>query len=176
MLDFDRAGGLVPAIAQDADTGQVLMIAWMNREGSPEESHASPARRHWSRSRQKLWRKGEESGNVQMVRDLFVDCDQDAVLLKVTQVGGAGLSFRGYPSLRLSPRRGECKRSDFHRRAACRSENVVWQMTTSLLRLGPLPAACSEATAELFRKAGFRWPSPAVVITRSSTDPSLTLS
>jgi phosphoribosyl-AMP cyclohydrolase len=96
MLDFDRAGGLVAAIAQDADTGQVLMIAWMNREAF-EETVRTRRAVYWSRSRQKLWRKGEESGNVQLVRDLFVDCDQDAVLLKVTQVGGAAC-HEGYPS------------------------------------------------------------------------------
>jgi phosphoribosyl-AMP cyclohydrolase len=88
MLDFDKAGGLVSAIAQDAATGDVLMIAWMNQEAF-EETVRTKRAVYYSRSRKKLWRKGEESGNVQEVRDIFVDCDNDAVLLKVNQIGGA---------------------------------------------------------------------------------------
>lgn len=88
MLDFDKAGGLVSAIAQDAATGDVLMIAWMNQEAF-EETIRTKRAVYYSRSRKKLWRKGEESGNVQEVRDIFVDCDNDAVLLKVNQIGGA---------------------------------------------------------------------------------------
>lgn len=88
MLDFDKAGGLVAAIAQDADTGDVLMIAWMNREAFDETVRTRRAV-YFSRSRNRLWRKGEESGNVQEVRGIFVDCDGDAVLLKVKQLGGA---------------------------------------------------------------------------------------
>lgn len=83
---FD-AQGLVPAIAQDAATGQVLMMAWMNRE-SLRETAATGRAVYWSRSRQRLWRKGEESGHVQQVRELRLDCDGDAVLLKVEQIGG----------------------------------------------------------------------------------------
>jgi phosphoribosyl-AMP cyclohydrolase len=96
MLDFDRGDGIVAAIAQDADSGQVLMIAWMNREAF-EETVRSRRAVYWSRSRQRLWRKGEESGHVQIVRDIYVDCDNDAVLLKVNQVGGAAC-HEGYPS------------------------------------------------------------------------------
>lgn len=88
MLDFDKAGGLVAAIAQDADTGDVLMIAWMNREAFDETVRTRRAV-YFSRSRNRLWRKGEESGNVQEVHGIFVDCDGDAVLLKVKQLGGA---------------------------------------------------------------------------------------
>ena len=88
MLDFDKAGGLVSAIAQDEATGEVLMIAWMNKEAF-EETVRSKRAVYYSRSRKKLWRKGEESGNVQEVREIFVDCDNDAVLLKVEQIGGA---------------------------------------------------------------------------------------
>src|SRR5580693_2234051 len=88
MLDFDKAGGLVPAIAQDAETGEVLMLAWMNREAF-EETVRTRRAVYFSRSRNRLWRKGEESGNIQEVRDIFLDCDADAVLLKVHQVGGA---------------------------------------------------------------------------------------
>ena len=82
MIDFDKAGGLVPAIAQDADSGQVLMLAWMNREAY-EETLRTGRVCYFSRSRNKLWRKGEESGHVQEVRGVFVDCDADTILLKV---------------------------------------------------------------------------------------------
>jgi phosphoribosyl-AMP cyclohydrolase len=88
MINFDKAGGLVPAIAQDADTGQVLMLAWMNREAYEETVRTGRAV-YFSRSRRKLWRKGEESGHVQEVREVYLDCDADTVLLKVHQVGGA---------------------------------------------------------------------------------------
>ena len=96
MLDFTKAGGLVSAIAQDAATGQVLMIAWMNPEAFDETVRTRRAV-YFSRSRNRLWRKGEESGNVQEVQSIHVDCDGDAVLLKVTQVGGAAC-HEGYPS------------------------------------------------------------------------------
>lgn len=79
--------GLVPAIAQDHATGQVLMLAWMNRtalEVSLREGRAV----YWSRSRQRLWRKGESSGHVQHLHEIRIDCDADAVLLLVEQVGG----------------------------------------------------------------------------------------
>jgi phosphoribosyl-AMP cyclohydrolase len=79
--------GLVPAIAQDAASGRVLTLAWMNREALAETASSGRAV-YWSRSRAKLWRKGEESGHVQKVLELRVDCDADAVLLKVEQVGG----------------------------------------------------------------------------------------
>lgn len=79
--------GLVPAIAQDWQTGEVLMLAWMNAEAL--ELTALEGRAiYWSRSRQALWRKGEESGHVQQLRELRIDCDADTVLLKVEQVGG----------------------------------------------------------------------------------------
>ncbi|HZT79082.1 MAG TPA: phosphoribosyl-AMP cyclohydrolase [Gemmataceae bacterium] len=95
-IDFDKAGGLVPAIAQDADTGQVLMLAWMNREAYEETLRTGRAC-YYSRSRGKLWRKGEESGHVQHVREVLVDCDADTILLKVRQVGGAAC-HEGYAS------------------------------------------------------------------------------
>ncbi len=79
--------GLVPAIAQDWQTGEVLMLAWMNREAlelTVQEGRAI----YWSRSRGRLWRKGEESGNVQQLKELRIDCDTDAVLMKVEQLGG----------------------------------------------------------------------------------------
>jgi len=82
-----NADGLAPAIAQDADTGRILMMAWMNRESlalSAEEGRAV----YWSRSRGKLWRKGESSGHVQQLREIQLDCDADALILKVKQLGG----------------------------------------------------------------------------------------
>ena len=88
MIDFDKAGGLIPAIAQDADSGEVLMLAWMNRDAY-EETVRTRRACYYSRSRGRLWRKGEESGNVQIVREIYLDCDADTILLKVHQVGGA---------------------------------------------------------------------------------------
>ena len=82
-----NSDGLVPAIAQDAETGEILMMAWMNRESlklTAEEGQAV----YWSRSRGKLWRKGETSGHQQVVRELRLDCDEDVILLKVEQKGG----------------------------------------------------------------------------------------
>jgi len=96
MIDFDKIGGLVPAIAQDADTGEVLMLAWMNREAY-EETLRTRRACYFSRSRGRLWRKGEESGNVQEVREVYLDCDSDTVLLKVHQIGGAAC-HEGYSS------------------------------------------------------------------------------
>jgi len=78
--------GLVPAIAQDAETNEILMVAWMNAE-SLELSIREGRAIYWSRSRQKLWRKGEESGNVQQLKEMRLDCDADVVLLKVEQIG-----------------------------------------------------------------------------------------
>ena len=95
-IDFDKAGGLVPAIAQDADTGEVLMLAWMNAEAFSETVRTGRAC-YFSRSRGRLWRKGEESGHVQEVRGIYIDCDADTVLLKVKQIGGAAC-HEGYKS------------------------------------------------------------------------------
>ena len=81
------ADGLVPAIAQESGTGKVLMLAWMNREAltlTVQEGRAI----YWSRSRNKLWRKGEESGHVQLLKDIRLDCDNDVILLEVEQLGG----------------------------------------------------------------------------------------
>jgi phosphoribosyl-AMP cyclohydrolase len=79
--------GLVPAIAQDYQTGEVLMLAWMNREALQLSSEQGRAV-YWSRSRQKLWFKGEESGHVQQLHEIRVDCDADVVLMQVEQIGG----------------------------------------------------------------------------------------
>ena len=94
--DFAKAGGLLPAIAQDANTGEVLMLAYMSAE-SYAETLASGRAVYFSRSRNKLWRKGEESGHVQQVRSIHLDCDADTILLKVHQVGGAAC-HEGYSS------------------------------------------------------------------------------
>jgi phosphoribosyl-AMP cyclohydrolase len=79
--------GLVPVIAQDAKTGEVLMFAWMNREALERTAQLGQAV-YWSRSRRKLWHKGEESGHFQKVVELRTDCDNDVILLKIEQVGG----------------------------------------------------------------------------------------
>jgi phosphoribosyl-AMP cyclohydrolase len=79
--------GLVPVIAQEADTGRVLMVAWMNREALRRTAESGEAV-YWSRSRKKLWHKGEESGHIQRVKEIRMDCDQDVVLLQVVQEGG----------------------------------------------------------------------------------------
>ena len=86
--DFDKADGLVPAIVQDADTSEVLMMAWMNRE-SFELTRSEGIAVYWSRSREKIWRKGESSGNTQKIREILIDCDADTILIKVEQIGGA---------------------------------------------------------------------------------------
>jgi phosphoribosyl-AMP cyclohydrolase len=87
-LNFDKLGGLVPAIAQDHQTGEILMIAFMN-EAAWNATLASGRATYYSRSRKCLWVKGQTSGNIQRVREIRIDCDDDAVILKVEQVGGA---------------------------------------------------------------------------------------
>ena len=82
-----NADGLVPATAQEAESGTVLTLAWMNREAL-ERTAATREAHYWSRSRGKLWRKGEASGHVQRVREIRLDCDSDAILLVVEQIGG----------------------------------------------------------------------------------------
>ena len=87
-LDFDKAGGLVSAIALDDATGEILMLAWMNPESLRKTLELGEAV-YWSRSRNCLWHKGEESGHIQTVKSLFIDCDGDAVVMRVEQRGGA---------------------------------------------------------------------------------------
>lgn len=84
--DFAKEGGLLPAIAQDFETGKILMMAFMNEEAWLESCRTKRAV-YFSRSRQKLWRKGEESGNVQLIKEICLDCDLDCILLKVEQIG-----------------------------------------------------------------------------------------
>jgi phosphoribosyl-AMP cyclohydrolase len=79
--------GLAPVITQDAASGKVLMFAWINREALAQTAATGQAV-YWSRSRNKLWRKGEESGHTQLVKDIRLDCDADAILLRVEQIGG----------------------------------------------------------------------------------------
>lgn len=107
--------GLIPAIAQDWKTGEVLMLAWMNQEAvelSVNEERAV----YWSRSRQALWRKGEESGHVQQLREMRLDCDADTLLLKVEQVGGIACHTG--------------RRSCFYQKL----DNNSWQITDEVIR------------------------------------------
>lgn len=87
QLKFNDAG-LIPAIAQDAESGEVLMLAWMNREAL-EKTVETGEVHYWSRSRSELWHKGATSGNIQRVRDIRTDCDKDVILVRIEQVGGA---------------------------------------------------------------------------------------
>jgi len=95
-LNFDKMGGLIPAIAQDHRTGEVLMLAFMNREAWEETLKTGKAT-YYSRTRDTLWVKGLTSGHIQRVKEIRVDCDNDTVLLKVDQVGGAAC-HTGYAS------------------------------------------------------------------------------
>ena len=94
-LKFDSAG-LIPTLAQDAATGEILMVAWMNAESIRLTLQTGEAH-YWSRSRMKLWHKGEESGNVQKVSEVRTDCDKDVLLIKITQIGDAAC-HTGYRS------------------------------------------------------------------------------
>lgn len=107
--------GLVPAIAQDWQTGEILMLAWMNRE-SLELTVREGRAVYWSRSRQALWRKGEESGHVQTLKELYIDCDADTVLIKVEQLGGIACHTG--------------RRSCFYRKL----EQGGWQTTAQVIR------------------------------------------
>jgi phosphoribosyl-AMP cyclohydrolase len=101
--NFSKSDGLVPAIVQDAETKEVLMMAYMNRDSWTATLRTGKAT-FWSRSRQKLWLKGESSGNVQIVKAVFIDCDEDTVLLQVKQIGAAAChtGFRSCFYRRLS--------------------------------------------------------------------------
>jgi phosphoribosyl-AMP cyclohydrolase len=95
-LDFEKLGGLIPAIVQDANTGEVLMLGFMNEEAYAE-TRSTGAVTFFSRSRGKLWRKGEQSGHVLRVREMRVDCDVDTILVRVDPVG-PGVCHEGYRS------------------------------------------------------------------------------
>ncbi len=94
--DFSKSGGLVPVIAQDWQTGEVLMLAYMNEEAW-EKTLATGKVHYFSRSRNKIWLKGESSGNVQLVKEIYLDCDLDTVLIKIEQKGQAAC-HKGYRS------------------------------------------------------------------------------
>ena len=95
-LDFNKTGGLVPAIVQDYQTGEILMLAYMNPDAFNATLSTGKAT-YYSRSRQTLWVKGETSGNMQLIKEIRIDCDDDTVLLKVEQLGGAAC-HTGYRS------------------------------------------------------------------------------
>jgi phosphoribosyl-AMP cyclohydrolase len=95
-LQFDKGGGLLPAIAQDYKTNEILMMAYINEE-SWQKTLETGKVHYWSRSREKLWLKGESSNHVQLVKEIFVDCDEDTVIFKVEQLGGAAC-HKGYRS------------------------------------------------------------------------------
>ncbi len=95
-LDFSKFDGLLPAVCQDHETGKVLMVAFMNREAW-EKTLATGEAHYWSRSRNELWHKGGTSGHVQKVKTIWVDCDNDTVVLEVEQIGGAAC-HTGYES------------------------------------------------------------------------------
>jgi phosphoribosyl-AMP cyclohydrolase len=115
------ANGLVPAIAQEVGSNDVLMLAFMNREALARTAELGEAH-YWSRSRARLWRKGEASGHVQKVRELRLDCDNDVVLLKVEQTGAAP----GEPAIACHTGRHAC----FFRRY----ENGAWQVVDPVLK------------------------------------------
>ncbi len=94
--DFEKTGGLVPVIAQDYKTGDVLMLAYMNEEAWKKTLETGKVH-YYSRSRNKIWLKGESSGHVQLVKEIFLDCDLDTVLIKIEQLGGAAC-HKGYRS------------------------------------------------------------------------------
>ncbi|MPT41308.1 MAG: phosphoribosyl-AMP cyclohydrolase [Achromobacter sp.] len=114
-----NADGLVPAIAQDHKTGRVLMMAWMNRE-SLALTAAEGRAIYWSRSRGKLWRKGEESGHVQKLHELRLDCDADVVILMVEQVGG----------IACHTGRASC----FYRRLEGQTDQATWVTVDPVLK------------------------------------------
>jgi phosphoribosyl-AMP cyclohydrolase len=95
-LDFSKGNGLLPAIAQDYKSGRVLMLAYIN-QASWKKSLETGDAHYWSRSRRELWHKGGTSGNVQKIKEIYVDCDNDTVVFKVEQVGGAACHL-GYES------------------------------------------------------------------------------
>jgi phosphoribosyl-AMP cyclohydrolase len=96
-IDFDKGGGVIPVVAIDAQSGRLLMMAYMNREAF-DETVATGRACYFSRSRKRLWRKGEESGNFQVVREIRLDCDNDTVLLAVEQRGDGAACHEGYES------------------------------------------------------------------------------
>jgi phosphoribosyl-AMP cyclohydrolase len=97
QIDFDKGGGVIPVVTQDYTSGRLLMVAYMNREAFDETVRTGRAC-YFSRSRNRLWRKGEESGNFQTVRELRLDCDGDTILLRIDQNGDGVACHEGYES------------------------------------------------------------------------------
>lgn len=95
-IDFNKSGGMVPVIIQDQKTGEVLMLAYMNEEAYSLSIKTGLAH-YWSRSKNRIWKKGEESGHIQEIKEVRIDCDNDTILMKVHQVGGAAC-HEGYRS------------------------------------------------------------------------------
>tara|TARA_Y100000310_G_scaffold210406_1_gene211023 strand:+ start:2317 stop:2694 length:378 start_codon:yes stop_codon:yes gene_type:complete len=104
-INFEKNNGLIPTIVQDFETGQVLMLAYMNKEAW-EKTLETKRAHFYSRSRNKQWMKGEESGNIQEVKEIFVDCDEDTILLKVNQIGDSAC-HTGYRSCFFRNENGE---------------------------------------------------------------------
>lgn len=96
VLNFEKGNGLIPVVVQEYKTGDVLMLAYMNEEAWGKTIETGIAH-YWSRGRNQLWKKGESSGNYQEIKDIYIDCDNDTVLLKVNQIGGAACHL-GYKS------------------------------------------------------------------------------
>ncbi|MEQ4617522.1 MAG: phosphoribosyl-AMP cyclohydrolase [Corticimicrobacter sp.] len=117
-VSFDEQG-LLPAIAQDLHSGRILMFAWMNREALLETVRLRRAV-YWSRSRSRLWRKGEESGHVQQLHDIRLDCDGDVILLTVEQVGGIACHTG--------------RESCFYRQLQGDAETAAWTVTDDVLK------------------------------------------
>jgi len=111
--------GLIPAIAQDAHSGDILMVAWMNRDALHETASTGRAV-YWSRSRKRLWRKGEESGHQQIVHELRLDCDGDVILIKVEQKGG----------IACHTGRASC----FYRKLDGQGDQAQWRVTDPVLK------------------------------------------
>lgn len=97
LIDFDKGGGVIPVVTQDYTSGRLLMVAYMNREAFEETARTGRAC-YFSRSRNRLWRKGEESGNHQTVREIRLDCDADTILLRVDQHGDQAACHEGFES------------------------------------------------------------------------------
>ncbi len=95
-IDFKKSGGMVPVIIQDFESGEVLMLAYMNEEAYSTSMNTGLAH-YWSRSKNRIWKKGEESGNLQEIKEVRIDCDNDTLLIKVRQIGGAAC-HEGYRS------------------------------------------------------------------------------
>jgi len=95
-IDFEKSNGIIPVIIQDFKSGDVLMLAYMNKNAF-ELTQSSGYAHYWSRSKNRIWKKGESSGNLQIIKEIFLDCDSDTILLKVNQIGDAAC-HEGYRS------------------------------------------------------------------------------